>query len=88
MVKIHTQVRIHHMICLRKEQNELLRWDIKMNKNKFNRKTNSSQESSLEENKSKPITQVKPNEELDLLDKMMSNKQAELDNPNFVLGYN
>jgi len=59
-----------------------------MNKNKFNNDNNSSQTSSLEANRLKQMTQVKSSDELVLLDKIMTDKPVELDNPSFVLGYN
>jgi len=59
-----------------------------MNKIKFDNDNNANQTSSVEANRLKQMTQVQPSDELVLLDKIMTDKPVELDNPSFVLGYN
>jgi len=57
-----------------------------MSNNKNNSK--SGQASSLETTQLRTVEQVKPSDELISLDEVITRKQVEVDNPNFILGYN
>lgn len=57
-----------------------------MSNNKNNSK--SDQASSLETTQLRTVEQVKPSDELISLDEVITRKQVEVDNPNFILGYN
>jgi len=57
-----------------------------MSNNKNNSK--SGQASPLETTQLRTVEQVKPSDELISLDEVITRKQVEVDNPNFILGYN
>jgi len=62
-----------------------------MNNNKFNSNSNSDQKKALESIKlvqGKQLNQGKLNDNLASTDRMITKEELELDNPNFVLGYN